>query len=197
MSINTQWFRDKLADKQLSQRGLARLMDLDSSAVSLMLRGKREIKLAEAAAMARLLGATAEEVLVNAGANVPKASDRVPVLGTMAGDGHIIWQPAPVLGTVPRPAPELPEGTRAVQCRSAGSDLDYMEKWVFYIPEPRNTVEPESLERLSVVKPKGGAARIAQVRRGYQPHRWNLSGPAGSATDVELEYAVPILLITT
>ena len=54
--MDTKWFRDRLADRGLSQRALARQMALDAAAVSLMLRGKREMKLTEAAEIARLLG---------------------------------------------------------------------------------------------------------------------------------------------
>ena len=48
MAINSKWFTDKLVERQLSQRGLAKLMGLDASAVSLMMRGKRRISIKEA-----------------------------------------------------------------------------------------------------------------------------------------------------
>lgn len=53
--MDTKWFRDRLADKGLSQRGLARHMGLDSAAISLMLRGRRAMKITEAAEIASLL----------------------------------------------------------------------------------------------------------------------------------------------
>ncbi len=38
MPIDTEWFRDRLASRKLSQRGLAKAMGVDPSAVSLMFR---------------------------------------------------------------------------------------------------------------------------------------------------------------
>ena len=40
---NHQWLKDRLSERKLSQRGLARSMGLDAAAVSLMLQGKRVI----------------------------------------------------------------------------------------------------------------------------------------------------------
>lgn len=41
--MNTEWFRQLLATRKLSQRGLAKLLELDPAAVSLMLRGSGEM----------------------------------------------------------------------------------------------------------------------------------------------------------
>ena len=60
---NHQWFKDRLSERKLSQRGLARSMDLDAAAVSLMLRGKRIMKMTEAAEIGKLLGRPASEVM--------------------------------------------------------------------------------------------------------------------------------------
>lgn len=65
--VDTRWFVERLADCRMSQRGLARLMNLDPSAVSLMLRGKRRMTASEAAEIARFLGVPPEEVLLRAG----------------------------------------------------------------------------------------------------------------------------------
>lgn len=46
--MNTEWFRQLLSTRKLSQRGLAKLMELDPAAVSLMLRGQRKMTNEEA-----------------------------------------------------------------------------------------------------------------------------------------------------
>lgn len=46
--MNTKWFRDRLRGIELSQRGLAKLLDVDAAAVSYMLRGQRKMTLQEA-----------------------------------------------------------------------------------------------------------------------------------------------------
>lgn len=37
--VNTKWFSERLAERDMSMRRLAKLLELDPSAVSLMLRG--------------------------------------------------------------------------------------------------------------------------------------------------------------
>lgn len=195
-NINTHWFREKLAEKQLSQRGLAKLMGLDSAAVSLMLRGKRQMRISEAAMIANFLGVSPEEVISHVGPTTDTPSP-IPIIGTVNGGGKIRW--ADGLGEVPRPVGELPLRCAAIQCRTVGTPLDYMDRWVLFVPEPHDVTEvrPECVDRLSVVRPAGGDSIIAQVRRGYAPGRWNLRGPAVNAEETALDYAVPILLITT
>lgn len=63
------WFRGRLADRRLSQRQLARLMNLDPSAVSLMLRGKRRASAQEVADISSLLGVSADEVVLRLGSS--------------------------------------------------------------------------------------------------------------------------------
>lgn len=194
--INTSWFRDKLAEKQLSQRGLAKLMGLDGAAVSLMLRGKREMRIAEAAMIANLLGVSTEEVIAHVGPAKQEPSP-VPIIGTVNGGGRVRWGEG--LGEVPRPIGDLPLRCAAIQCRTAGTPLDYMDRWMLFIPQPHDSgeVRPECVDRLSIVRPAGGDSLLAQVRRGYAPGRWNLRGPVVNAEETELDYAAPILLITT
>lgn len=194
--INTAWFRDKLAEKQLSQRGLAKLMGLDAAAVSLMLRGKREMRIAEAALIANFLGVSTEEVIAHVGPAKLEPSP-VPIVGVINGNGRVQWRDG--LGEVPRPVGELPLHVAAIQCRTAGTSLDYMDRWMLFVPQPHDEgfVRAECIDRLSIVRPTGGDSLLAQVRRGYAPGKWCLRGPVVTAEETDLDYAAPILLITT
>lgn len=58
--MNTRWFRDRLKTIELSQRGLAKLLDVDAAAVSYMLRGKRKMTLQEANRIGQILGVLRE-----------------------------------------------------------------------------------------------------------------------------------------
>lgn len=169
-------------------------MGLDAAAVSLMLRGKREMKLREAAEVARLMGVPAEEILQHAGLKVGSGGTRLPICGTIDGTAEVRWDND--LGDVQ--APPGIDASGAIQCRTQGTPLDYMDRWLLFMAGPKKEgVQPEALERLSVVKIRNGLTGIAQVTRGYQRGRWDISGPALTARDVDLEYAVPILLIQT
>lgn len=53
--VDIHWFKQKLADKRLSQTKLAALLDLDPAAVSLIMHGKRKLSAAEAAEVSRIL----------------------------------------------------------------------------------------------------------------------------------------------
>lgn len=195
MAVNTEWFRSKLQERRLSQRGLAKLMGLDSSAISLMLRGRREMKLAEAAQIAALIGVPAEEVLANVGVNMRNEGANVPIVATLDEHGEIHFGDAATLGTVPRPAGDLPAEMSAIQCRTAGSPLDYMDRWLLFFGPLKAGVNPDSIERMSLIKRSGGLPSVGQVRRSYTRGKWDVSNPLRTASNVDLEYATPILLI--
>ena len=73
--IDTRWFKDLLSDKRLSQRQLAKRMDMDPAAMSLMLRGLRKMSAAEAAEIARQLGVGVDDVMAHAGVSVIARKD--------------------------------------------------------------------------------------------------------------------------
>lgn len=191
---NTRWFVERLADKKLSQRGLARAMGLDAAAVSLMLRGKRQMKLTEAAEIGRLLGRPASEVIAAAGIKLDGAK-AVPLMGTVDSSGEI----APVAGKptqkVPHPGGELPDDLYVLQVRNTGH---YMDGWLLYTSPPvRESVEPEAIGRLSMCKLTNGVKYLASPTRGYQRGTWNLEGPCTHIENARLDWAVPVLLIST
>lgn len=104
--VDTRWFQDRLADKRLSQRRLAARLGLDPAAVSLMLRGKREVKVSEAAQIARFLGVEVDEVLGRFGAG--RVEDR------------------------PSAGEEKPRanGSAASSARAGDWEAEFMAKWV-------------------------------------------------------------------
>ena len=104
-TVDTNWFRDRLADKRLSQRQLAKRMSLDPAAMSLMLRGKRRMSAAEAADIARYLGVEVKDVLARAGVDAthprPKNDGRGWEGGNLMGENvtrnnEMIELPIPV-----------------------------------------------------------------------------------------------------
>ena len=153
------------------------------------------MKIQEAAEVARLMGVPAEEILTHAGIKLGSGGTRLGIGGTMDGTWEVKWGNPKALGSVPAPSVEA---NAAIQCRTAGTPLDYMDRWLLYFVGPRKDgVHTDALERLSIVKVRNGLTGIAMVKRGYQRGRWNLSGPAITANDVDLEYAIPVLFIQT
>ena len=67
LNIHGDWFRTKLTEKRRSQRQLARHLELDPAAITLMLRGERRMQLEEARSIAAFLGEPVTDVLRAAG----------------------------------------------------------------------------------------------------------------------------------
>lgn len=197
MAINTRWFQDTLADRQMSQRGLARAMGLDSGAISLMFRGKRAMRLTEAASIAALLGVPAEDVIANAGVRISSEGKAVAITGYVDGTGEVHNRAPEPLGTVDHPGGSLPLAVSAVQCRTAGTELDHMDGWLLFSPEAKRGVSAEAIDRLSLCQITNGVLYLAKPTRSYTRGRWDLFGPSMTAKDIELEYATPVLQIIT
>jgi transcriptional regulator with XRE-family HTH domain len=191
--MDTKWFRDRLADRQMSQRALARAMGLDAAAVSLMLRGRREMKLTEAAEIARLLGVPADEVLQAAGVRIESGGQAVPIVGFVDGAGEAHWEQD---GSVLHPGGGLPASISAVVCRTAGGPLAHMDGWVLFgqADAPRG-VQAEAVGRMSFCRLRDGVIYLAAPHRSVHRGRWDLIGPATDAKGVQLEWAAPVLLI--
>ena len=195
MSVDTKWFRDRLADQRLSQRGLARQLGLDSAAVSLMLRGKREMKIAEAAAIARLIGVPADEVMRHAGVQISSKGEMVLVSAYMDASAEVHAESTDM--TVPHPGGDLPETLTAIQCRTAGTALDHMDGWVMFANlHMDGSVQADAVGRLSVLRLRDGVMHVAKLTRGSRRGVWNLVSPIGTIKDAEVEWAKPILLVT-
>lgn len=192
--IETEWFRERLAAKKLTQRAVARLLGINPSGLSLMLKGSRTMKLQEAAHLARLLGVPTTEVLARAGVEQDGKADTMQIAGWLDNHGEIHFEAE--LGAIDRPHGLEPDAM-AVQARTAGSDLDYMDGWLLFAGKP---VEPPPIEhvgRLCLVRMTEGIVYLAQPRRGYKRGLWNLAGPLALATDVALDWTAPILNILT
>lgn len=195
MAINTQWFTDRLAERRMSQRQLAKLMGLDNSAVSLMFRGKRKMSLEEAAQIAVLLQSSTQEVLEAAG--VPLHSGRqVPIIGFSMADGTVVLHPEGTHDMVDAP-PGLPADAVAIQTRSAGSDRPMYDGWLCYLSERQQPAE-KAIDTYSLVAVKTNGLHMRHVKRGYKRGTYNLTDNAGKTSEnVEVAWASPVFWIKT
>jgi transcriptional regulator with XRE-family HTH domain len=191
MPIDTDWFTNRLAERGLSQRGLAKLMGLDPAAVSLMLRGKRRMTVEEASQLAVLLQSTSTEVLEAAGVPVT-GGDRVRVAAILQVSGHVELVAEGLHDTVEAP-PGIPVDAMAIQSRTGGLD----DGWLYFTSAGH--AKPESvLGQLALVAIRDNGLLLAHVRRGYRKGAYNLVDVAGRALQsVELAWASPVFWVRT
>lgn len=188
--VDRRYFDSLLMDKGLSLRSLAQRMGMSHSQLSLTFNGHRKFQVDEVAALASIFGQPITRVIEAAGVAVRNGhAARVSVVGAVQGDGTVSLHPA---GTIERTTapPDLPENGIAVQARTAGTPLAWLDGWVFFAAKP-DGVDPASLGRFALVQIKGGPAALATVTRGYQSGTHNLAGPF-ALPNATLEWATPI-----
>lgn len=191
--LNTRYFKALLADKGMSLRDLAKVMGMNHSQLSLTITaGTRRLQLDEAAQLSQIFSRPLHEIVENAGVNVrPMAGRRVSVIGAVTGEGTVALHASDVVERTTAPEDIIGE-VSAVQFRTAGTPLDWMDGWVCFY-RPASEVAPDVLGRLCVARIKGGPVVVATVKRGYSDGTYNLSGPV-TRESAHLEWAAPILL---
>lgn len=191
--INRRFFEALMADKKMSLRALAGKMGMNHSQLSLTFSGGRRMTIEEASQLSHIFGIPLHRIFEAAGVTIrPHSGKRIPVVGVVKGDGAVEHHPDGVIERTTSPD-ILPDDTIAVQCRTAGSSLDWADNFVLFCREP-NGVDPASIGRLSYCKIKDGPAVVATVKRGYLDGSNNLSG-LYTRESALLEFASPILLI--
>lgn len=198
--INTAWFKARLKDKGMSQRKLAKMLELDPASVSLTLRGKRELKMEEAVAVATLLGQPLDEVLLHAGVRPPKEGKyMVKVGGSIDGTGTVHLNGARGERLVIAP-PGLPESACALRYQTAMSTAEVMDGWIAYAA-PGGSVDPSAIGRLCLVQVGNkGPLVLGVVMRGYSTGVFNVLPwvPGGVMLEgVMLDAATPVLWVKT
>lgn len=190
--MQTAWFRNQLSDRRLSQRGLARLLDLDPAAVSLMLRGQRRITPLEAKRIADVLGLPTTEVLRRAGVPVQDDVQRVAVTGYADADGIVTLFPSKTHDSCVGPA-DCPAGTYGIQVRAPGQPQD---GWLLFV-SPSEREPGQHLDQLCTVAIDTGQQVLSVLRRGYRSGTHNLVNyPAMTIRpDCKVVWAAPVLWI--
>ncbi len=79
LNIDKKWFMNRWAEKGLSLRKVAKLIDIDPGALSYTLSGRRQMKVPEISKIATIMGVSREEVLAhiegNATSSAPSRSE--------------------------------------------------------------------------------------------------------------------------
>ncbi|WP_321336512.1 helix-turn-helix transcriptional regulator [Breoghania sp.] len=198
--INTGWFKDRIADKRLSQRKVASLLGVDNSTLSLLLNGRRRMRIDQASELARILSVSVADVMTNAGVptnerhTIEALPGEIPIIGQIDGaDGATLsWDAgAERRVTVPIIAPET---ARAIQWRASTGRAAFCNGWIAVILPPAKPTPESILDRYCVVAIKDGPTLIKTVRRGFSAGLFNLDGSDGATMhDVKLDWVSPVI----
>lgn len=200
-STNREFFNALLRDKRvdghkLSLRGLGTMMGVSHSQLSLAFDGKRRMSMYECCQISEIFGVPMYEIAQALGITVRAVTARrAAIIGHLGGDGTVALVPQ---GEFPQrvPAPDdLPEGVQAVQARTSGSENDVTDGWVMFFV-PTGSAGDSAIGRMCVAKLADGPIVVTNVRRGYLPGTFNLSGWYNKES-AGLEWAAPVLNIIT
>jgi len=190
--LNRRYFESLMQAKRLSLRALAQRMGMSHSQLSLTFNGARKLQLDEASQLSNIFGEPLYRIVENAGVTVrPMTGKRITVVGVVKGDGTVALHDAGVVERAQAPE-ELPAESVAVQCRTHGTPLEWMDGWLFFCRE-ETTVDQSCLGRFSLCQITDGPGVVATVKRGYQEGTFNLFGPF-TRENVTLKSATPILI---
>lgn len=191
-TINTKWFRDRLAERDMSLRRLAKLLELDPSAVSLMLRGMRTMTADEANRISGLLTIPVTEVLAQAGIPIEEDARSMPIKATIDARGalHPVGAKNPRRVVAPR---DVPAAGLAMQVRAPELLQD---GWVLFAGA-FDTRVMTMIDRVAVVEIAGDGRVVGTIKRGYDDGRVSIVPFVGSANieNVEPKSAAPVLWI--
>lgn len=217
-NINVRWFKEQIALNGLSQRKIAKEMNLNQSVISHMFKGRRRMSLEEAVGWAKILKVPLGDVVLNAGIGVGIqeiseidhsrvlmkndegaviAQPQVPIRGFADANFKVIWTP-PVKGPTNAPNPlkgELGLNLSCIRCQTIGGAFEGLDGAMLYFRDvPQGAFDPECVGRLSLVQ-VGSEHLIRIVKRGYAPGRHNLALFNGILAEesVVISSATPII----
>lgn len=193
LSVDTEWFRQKIQDRGLSQAKVARKIGLDPGAFSLMMTGspRRKWHLHHVEAIAPVLGVSMAEVMEHLGIEAPlhgalspapRKTPPVQLVGSIEASGVVA------------PAAEQ----RVVQNPPAGGFAAFRTE-AFGVPAVlfAETATPaaECIGRLCLIDTGEGRQVVRRLARGlfdgtFDLHPWIGNGPV--ETDVRLSKVHPI-----
>lgn len=173
--MNADWFKQQLEQRRLSQRKLARFLELDPSAITLTLNGKRRMQLDEASRIATFLGVPVEEVLKNAGLALEQNQPRLVALyGAVNPSSQIeIFDDRT---TVEAP-PNLPSTVVAVVVMNHDSLIH--RALAYFMLE--DSINPGAIGRLSIARLRDGRMFFSRIEPGTRPGLYSLKVRSSSA----------------
>lgn len=170
--INKQWFTERLSEKKISQRKLAKMLNLDPAAVSYMLSGKRKMTQAEAKEIAGYLLVPVTEVMRQAGIDVQDDIRKIPIAGFITGSSSVTTLAPGAEDYMIAPA-DVPADSYAIQARTQMSQASFSDGWLFVVSSAR-VPSTEVVGKLCLSASKQGDLWLGIVGRGYKANHQNL-----------------------
>ncbi|CAB4131936.1 HTH_XRE domain containing protein [uncultured Caudovirales phage] len=168
-TVNKAWFREQLSRIGMSQRQLAKRINVDPAAISYMLAGKRGMSMDEARAIAGELLLPVTEVMRQAGIEVLDDVRKVPVAGYIGPGSTVTLLPKGTQDSAMAP-PDVPSGSFAIQVRMVQTTFD---GWLYFVSGVQEAPET-TMDCLCLVALDDGRLLQGIVRRGYKRELFNL-----------------------
>lgn len=194
--VNEQYFKRLLREHKISQRKLAKLMDLDQASLTRSFKGKRTFQAREVTDLARIFNVPLEDVLRNVDIVVPlmRTGGTVAVTGQVIL-GRVQFEKTGGPKTVVAPPNENVAGLQAIRYQDEGA----LEGAYLYFRSVEG-VAPSAIGRLCICRTRDAAVILATPRSSTnQRDAYTLRDISGRIIedDIWLESASPVVWIKT
>jgi transcriptional regulator with XRE-family HTH domain len=154
LEVDTAWFKDRMKALDLSQRGIAKKINMQHSLLNKTFLGTRMAQHDEIAQLATTLQSTFEEVAFRFGIKPGISEKKLKLTGEITAKGELIpWTKEERLVDVPK---NTPPSMVAARVEERSSD---QYGWCYFF-DPSDTVLPTAIDSLSVCYLKNGSVLI-------------------------------------
>lgn len=192
-NVDKDWFQSKLDERKMSMRALAKLMDVDPSTVSMMIRGLRGLSMENAQKMASVFSCTTNEVYKRAGLPLEDETRTIPVAMYVDNgiDLHEISEEARDHMSAPF---DTPSSAYAVQYRTSEAH----DGWMVIVDGGKYPPE-KCVGAFCAYCDDKGKVSLGIIRRGYKSDRFNVVHNfvtnANQELDIDVLWASPVIWI--
>lgn len=166
-NIDRAWFLARMEERDLTVRGLAKIMKRDPSTISLMLRGIRKISTDEAVMLAELFNVKSPEILRRAGAPLVDETRTIPVAAYIDESHKVYDIPAEAEDFFTAPF-DVPTSAFAVQSRNGRMT----DGWIAVVNGIKR--EPDDcVGHYCMFCESDGTRRMGWLKRGYKSGHFN------------------------
>lgn len=192
-NVDKEWFQSKLDERKMSMRALAKLMDVDPSTVSMMIRGLRGMSMENAQKMASIFSCTTNELYKRAGLPLEDETRTIPIAMYIDKLGVVHDIPGEARDHMAAPY-DTPSSAFALQHRTG----ELHDGWLLVVDGSK--LPPEKcLGALCLYCEVNGKTGVGILRRGYKSNLFNITHNVvaieRSDNDLDLLWASPVIWI--